>query len=157
SRAISLHLLSAHSRRLFRNAIMMSGSALSMLTNSDKSYTQRIYLKLAKHVGCDPADDGFTDQVLACLRDVPFEQLVSAQHSSQVLESNFAYFPNVIFGDQFVAEEPLKLISKRDTKQRINLLLGTTEDEGNWILTRINDRYSSEEAIAGLTKAEAMS
>ncbi|CAG2170297.1 unnamed protein product [Oppiella nova] len=152
SRSISLHLLSEHSRQLFRNAIMMSGSALSLLTNSDKSYVHNIYLKLAKHVGCSAGDTGFTDDVMTCLRGVPHEKLVSAQHSAEVLDSNFAFFPNYIFGDPFMREGPLDMVDHKETKKKINLLLGTTEDEGSWIWNKINEN----KALTHLTKTEAI-
>ncbi|CAG2105800.1 unnamed protein product, partial [Medioppia subpectinata] len=152
SRSISMHLLSQHSRHLFRNAIMMSGSALSLLSNSDKTYVRDVYLKLAKAVGCQPVSTTFTDDVMKCLRDIPPERLVSAQHSPEVLDSEFAFFPNIIFGDEFMADSPLTAVSHKETKKKINLLLGTTDDEGSWILNRI----SGEKFTKPLTKTDAI-
>ena len=116
----------------------MSGASTSLLSQMDPKYVTRIHRKLAKEVGCSDGQD-FTEEVMQCLRQTDSEKLVSAQHSTNVLELEFGLFPNIVFGDQLIPEKPSEMLSNREHKKRINLMVGTTEDEGSWIWNTLID------------------
>jgi carboxylesterase type B len=156
SRSISLHLVSPHSRHLFKNAIMMSGSAFSLLSYSEPEFVRNTYLRLAKLLGCNDRND-FSPKVMQCLRDISPENLVEAQHSKDIHLYSFGFSSNIIYGDKFMPEKPIVMLRNGDYKKKINLMVSTTDEEGSWIMTKIDSVRFSRENPINLTRDKAFS
>ncbi|CAG2180263.1 unnamed protein product, partial [Oppiella nova] len=107
-------ILSPITRNLFKNAIMMSGSALGD-TVGDASQMARYWLKQSKQMGCrdDRNPEKFTPNVINCLKTISADRLVN--YTSGSLDS--------------VAEN----------LKSLNLMIGNCEDEGSFILALVVD------------------
>jgi len=153
--SVGLHLLSPITRNLFKNAIMISGSALNHLVGENPEIAKNKWLKGAKSIGCGDGTK-WTSEVISCLRRADANNLVKLSQLSMVGKVNEnEVTPQVVFGDSFLPEEPLKMISSGDHKKNVNLFIGTTEDEGGLMLPMVDLIKYSLTSPKGITKEEA--
>ncbi|KAM4704913.1 thyroglobulin [Rhinophrynus dorsalis] len=120
----SMHLLVSETQA-FRRALLMGGSAFSpLLVISEKRAQEQVDF-LAKEVGCQSPSN---EDVLSCLRNMDAGALNAAQTKLLALRGPFQTWGPVV--DQFyVKETPSKLLQK-ETLQNIDLLIGSTEQDG---------------------------
>jgi carboxylesterase type B len=152
--SVGVHLLSPISRNFFKNAIMISGSALNHLVGENPELAQKKWLKGAKSIGCGNGEK-WTTEVIACLRRADADKLIKLSQSSIVGKKEEEITPQVIYGDTFLPEEPIKMLSNGDHRKNINIFIGTTDDEGGLMLPMIDLIKYSLTSPKGMTKEEA--
>lgn len=150
--SVSLHLLSPITRNLFKNAIMMSGGALTDFY-MDTIDAKKMWSNIAADFSCE---DDFKNGSALCLRNVKSENLIESAFDKRYKTDINIIKPFVIYGDEFLPRKPSEMLRIGDFKKNVNLLIGTTEDEGSYLLTSSIDpiKYSLK-SPSNLTKAEA--
>ncbi|KAM9782560.1 thyroglobulin [Neosynchiropus ocellatus] len=128
----SVHLLSSSSSPpLFQRMILMGGSVFSPSLFQTPATSKLQTLDLAKELGCTTAD---SDQMVACLRAAPVRQLNAAQTKLLAVRGPFQSW------------SPVPLPSSPSTFQRVDLLLGTSQQDG--LISRAR-RIKDFEALQG--------
>ncbi|XP_054165658.1 cholinesterase 2-like [Oppia nitens] len=128
STSIAAHILSPLSNGLFKRAIMQSGS---LLFNKDRPLLDttdalKRFKQMARQLDCDPYDYRWLD----CLRDIPDPKLFcNKPHNYSALPFNFP-----VIGTEFLPQLPLKSFSLASLNIDIDLMAGTTTDEGPGLL-----------------------
>ncbi|XP_054161231.1 cholinesterase 1-like [Oppia nitens] len=136
----SLHILSPISRRLFRNAIMMSGAAINRNAGEDPEAVRDKWLKGAEAIGCGDGSESqeFRKETIDCLMAAPADQLAAIPFLPVLADKQIGWTTQVIIDGQLIPSRPLKMLESGDYKKSINLMVGTTQDEGSWILSLMN-------------------
>ncbi|CAG2175065.1 unnamed protein product, partial [Oppiella nova] len=129
-------VLSPVTRNLFKNAILMSGSALGELTGSPDDMKQ-YWLQVAKHANCvdDETPGTFTPKVINCLKAVDQETL--ATYSSAIAYEAGGAIKQVSFmvaDGTFLPKKPHEMLISGDFRKGMNLMIGNCEDEGSNVL-----------------------
>jgi carboxylesterase type B len=146
--SVSLHLLSPITRNLFKNAIMMSGAALFNFYGR-KDDVKKMWSKMADSFGCKEDFDRGSTQ---CLRGIEANNLTESEMKLD-LSDDKAF---VIYGDEFLPQKPIDMIRSGNYKKNVNLLMGTTDDEGSLLLTfMVNRTKFSISDPENITKSEA--
>ncbi|XP_065280020.1 acetylcholinesterase-1-like [Dermacentor albipictus] len=120
--------LSPLSRGLVRRIIMQSGTPrwpLHLENESGAADASRRALDLVRDVGC-LSGDAFTPKAVACLQNVPPEDVASAElriFSDHV----FTFLPSI--GDALVPVAPIEAVEE-DVKLPIDVMMGTNVREG---------------------------
>lgn len=143
--SVGVHLLSPISRTLFQNVVMISGSPLNYIIGEKPSHAKEKWLKAAEQLGCGKGED-FTEKIMKCLREKSSEDLsktlldLSRNPNTNNREE---ITPQVVYGDAFLPEDPVTMLSNGDHKRNFNLLIGHTDDEGGYMLPMVDmERYS---------------
>jgi carboxylesterase type B len=152
--SVSLHLLSPITRNLFKNAIMMSGAALSHMTGENPVTAKNNWLKVAKLADCGNGLE-FTPNNMECLRNISAKKLVEVANKRELVTEIIGIMSQVIYGDEFLPQKPIEMLQKKDFKKNVRLLAGFTDDEGNWIMTNIDGTKFSIKNPVNLTKEQA--
>ncbi|CAG2181436.1 unnamed protein product, partial [Oppiella nova] len=138
----SAMILSPITRNLFKNAIMMSGSALGD-TVGDASQMTRYWLKQSKQMGCsDDRNPGkFTQKVINCLKTISADRLLNYTSGSldSVAGNRVKVVSHIVVDGEFLPEKPLKMLKSGNFKKSLNLMIGNCEDEGSFILALVVD------------------
>lgn len=120
--SISAHLTSPHSRGLFQNAIMMSGALLSdaqICPRLARTGTQA----MARRAGCPQEGREMKD----CIKKLPLNDFLLAFNESHL---------HAVYGDDFSPISVREALSTgRYVQTEVNLLAGTVEDEGSFIVS----------------------
>ncbi|CAG2178073.1 unnamed protein product, partial [Oppiella nova] len=129
-------VLSPITRNLFKNAILMSGSALGEMTGNPDEMKQ-YWLQVAKYVNCtdDKSPGTFTPKVINCLKAVDQETL--ATYSSAVAYQAGGAIKQVSFmvaDGIFLPKKPHEMLISGDFRKDMNLMIGNCEDEGSNVL-----------------------
>ncbi|KAM8825960.1 LOW QUALITY PROTEIN: thyroglobulin [Synchiropus picturatus] len=112
----SVHLLSSSSSPpLFQRMILMGGSVFSPSLFQTPATSKLQTLDLAQELGCMTAD---SDQMVACLRAAPVQQLNAAQTKLLAVSGPFRSWA------------PVLPPSSPSAFQRVDLLLGTSQRDG---------------------------
>ncbi|XP_023240592.1 acetylcholinesterase-like [Centruroides sculpturatus] len=127
--AVNLLQLSCHSRHLFQNAILQSGSASSSWAVASPVRMKDIGFKFASSLKCHRNKNKLTELV-QCLRNKTASQILEVVLDVQELVE-FAFVP-VIDGD-FLEKTPLEYISSGDFKEG-PILAGINAEEGSYFL-----------------------
>ncbi|CAG2164679.1 unnamed protein product [Oppiella nova] len=129
-------VLSPITRNLFKNAILMSGSALGEVTGNPDEMKQ-YWLQVAKYVNCvdDETPGTFTPKVINCLKAVDQETL--ATYSSAIAYEaggalNLVSF--LVADGTFLPKKPHEMLISGDFRKDMNLMIGNCEDEGSNVL-----------------------
>lgn len=120
---VCMHVVSPGSRGLFHRAVSESGGCVAR--SMDDEAIQAGLRQWVDDVGCGEADD-----VLACLRDKPVEELISLTETDRTMGVTSAvdYFRVVIDGE-FLPESPAALFERGEVAQ-VPYILGSNSDEG---------------------------
>ncbi|XP_015790112.1 acetylcholinesterase [Tetranychus urticae] len=119
SMSVSALIVSPHSRGLFKNAIMQSGSIYDMHLWSNSKTSEVLLEKL----NCSSVDD-----IVSCLRSV--------KATDFNILAGFLYWP--IIGDEFLPSQPQELMKSID--KNVNILLGVVGNEGAGMLTTLDNK-----------------
>lgn len=143
--SVGLHLLSPQSRgRLFQRALLMSGSIFTQLVATTQKTSFQVAENWAqeanKRIKCGQGQH-WTIETLNCLRKAPTDQLLKVLNP--LGENPFA--PEVVIGDNFLPFESLikavQLLSS--SEQSINIMFGSTNDEGSLVLPMLSSTIFS--------------
>jgi acetylcholinesterase len=136
----SLHIVSPITRNLFNNAIMMSGSAINNMAVDEPQNIMNSWIKGAKVIGCTDEENSseytFTPKMIECLKNLEPEKLSSIPFFPEMKSSLIGWTSQVVIDGQFLPKKPLSILISGDYKKNMNLLVGTVEDEGSYLLTR---------------------
>ncbi|XP_069739001.1 acetylcholinesterase [Phaenicophaeus curvirostris] len=129
--SVGLHLLAPASRRLFRRAVLQSGSPNGPWATVGATEGRRRAATLAKLVGCaNPANE---TELLACLRAKTPPELVEQEASVLPQQGVFRFaFVPVVDGD-FLVDTPEALLAAGGGAEA-EVLLGAVQDEGTYFL-----------------------
>ena len=158
--SIGVHLLSPITRNLFQNAVMISGSALNYIIGENPEDAKAKWLKVVEEIDCGRADN-FTEEVMSCLRkkdaDKLSQSLLKLSQASKPEEKTTKeeITPQVIFGDEFLPDDPKTMLAEGDHKRNVNLLIGHTDDEGGYMLPMVDIQKYSLSNPKDLTQEEA--
>lgn len=158
-----LHLFSPLSRNLTNRVILESGSPLFPKNYFDNSFEKsQEYTHL---VGCSDSKSDLSsnpDKVLDCLRNLPIDELMKG-HEPMFQKYKIPFFPR--HGDDFLPDLPHEAIADffEFDKNKPEVLIGTTEDEGSFFLhlffpdfftnTAVNGTLDIEKAKSYISKA----
>jgi len=151
--------LSPISRNLYQNAILISGSALNYIIGENPEVAKEKWLLAAKEIACGNGTE-FDAETMECLRGREASELgktlLKLSQKAKVERRNFDEItPQVIFGDTFLPEVPLKMIADGNHKRSVNVLIGHTDDEGGYMLPMVDMEKYSITNPKHITKGEA--
>ncbi|XP_010077682.1 PREDICTED: thyroglobulin-like, partial [Pterocles gutturalis] len=122
----SIHLLTdAEDMDLFRRVLLMGGSAFSPASIITKRRAQTQAAVLAEDMGCPSST---SEEIVACLRQLPAHVLNDAQTKLLAISGPFQYWGPVI--DGIYLREPLAKALQRPQLQKVDLLIGTAQQDG---------------------------
>ncbi|XP_071593034.1 thyroglobulin [Heliangelus exortis] len=122
----SIHLLTGTADLdLFRRVLLMGGSAFSPSSIITKRRAQTQAAVLAEDVGCPPST---SEEIVACLRQLPARVLNDAQTKLLAISGPFQYWGPVI--DGIYLREPLAKALQRPQPQKVDLLIGSAQQDG---------------------------
>ncbi|XP_064596179.1 cocaine esterase-like [Liolophura sinensis] len=161
SMSVSLHTLIPKNTGLFRRAISESGTALNPGAMIDRP---RPWFKLfAQKIGCDSVEGAkSTEEILACLRSKPFEDIISIQRMVRAESVEFLFQPAIgklqwapwVDGDLIPLHPAttIKLMSENNLNFSVPLtdmdhVLGVNSQEGALFLQQQIDGYKAVKGI----------
>ncbi|XP_052559967.1 thyroglobulin isoform X1 [Tympanuchus pallidicinctus] len=122
----SIHLLTeAINMGLFRRVLLMGGSAFSPASIITKRRAQAQAAVLADDVGCPSST---SEEIVACLRQLPAHVLNNAQTKLLAISGPFQYWGPVV--DEVYLQEPLAKALQRPQLQKVDLLIGSAQQDG---------------------------
>ncbi|KAM6126150.1 LOW QUALITY PROTEIN: thyroglobulin [Pterocles gutturalis] len=122
----SIHLLTdAEDMDLFRRVLLMGGSAFSPASIITKRRAQTQAAVLAEDMGCPSST---SEEIVACLRQLPAHVLNDAQTKLLAISGPFQYWGPVI--DGIYLRKPLAKALQRPQLQKVDLLIGTAQQDG---------------------------
>jgi carboxylesterase type B len=115
----------------------MSASILNHLDSGEPESVRKRWLNGAKSIGCvdeeNSSEESFTPKIMQCLRDTSPEVLQALIESSELKDIN-GWSPQVVIDGQFLPKRPLEMLKSGDYKKNVNLMIGSTQDEGSFVL-----------------------
>ncbi|KFO62056.1 Thyroglobulin, partial [Corvus brachyrhynchos] len=122
----SIHLLTETADRdLFRRALLMGGSAFSPSSIITTRRAQTQAAALAEDVGCPSST---SEEIVACLRQLPARVLNDAQTKLLAISGPFQYWGPVM--DGIYLQESLAKALQRPQLQKVDLLIGSAQQDG---------------------------
>uniref|UniRef100_A0A663N887 Thyroglobulin n=1 Tax=Athene cunicularia TaxID=194338 RepID=A0A663N887_ATHCN len=122
----SIHLFTeAADMDLFRRAVLMGGSAFSPASIISERRVQRQAAVLAEDVGCLSST---SEEIVACLRQLPARVLNDAQTKLLAISGPFQYWGPVM--DGIYLREPLAKALQRPQLRKVDLLIGSAQQDG---------------------------
>ncbi|XP_010283145.1 PREDICTED: thyroglobulin, partial [Phaethon lepturus] len=122
----SIHLLTeAADMDLFRRVLLMGGSAFSPASIITKKRAQTQAAVLAEDVGCPSST---SEEIVACLRQLPAHVLNDAQTKLLAISGPFQYWGPVM--DGIYLREPLAKALQRPQLRKVDLLIGSAQQDG---------------------------
>ncbi|CAG2111302.1 unnamed protein product [Medioppia subpectinata] len=146
--SVGVHLLSPISRNLFQNAVLISGSAINYIIGEKPEVAKKKWLLAANELACGDGKE-FDDEAMECLRNREASELsktlLKLSQTAKTKNKEFDEItPQMVFGDQFLPEEPLKMIADGNYKRSVSVLIGHTDDEGGYMLPMVDmEKYST--------------
>ncbi|XP_009980221.1 PREDICTED: thyroglobulin-like [Tauraco erythrolophus] len=126
----SIHLLTeAADMDLFRRTLLMGGSAFSPASIITTRRAQTQAAVLAEDVGCPISN---SEEIVACLRQLPARVLNDAQTKLLAISGPFQYWGPVM--DGIYVQEPLAKALQRPRLRKVDLLIGSAQQDG--LITR---------------------
>uniref|UniRef100_A0A8C3DMA2 Thyroglobulin n=1 Tax=Corvus moneduloides TaxID=1196302 RepID=A0A8C3DMA2_CORMO len=122
----SIHLLTETADRdLFRRVLLMGGSAFSPSSIITTRRAQTQAAALAEDVGCPSST---SEEIVACLRQLPARVLNDAQTKLLAISGPFQYWGPVM--DGIYLQESLAKALQRPQLQKVDLLIGSAQQDG---------------------------
>ncbi|NXN28249.1 THYG protein, partial [Nycticryphes semicollaris] len=122
----SIHLLTeAASMDLFGRVLLMGGSAFSPASIITKRRAQTQAAVLAEDVGCPSLT---SEEIVACLRQLPARVLNDAQTKLLAISGPFQYWGPVM--DGIYLREPLAKALQHPPLRKVDLLIGSAQQDG---------------------------
>uniref|UniRef100_A0A8C0UU38 Thyroglobulin n=1 Tax=Cyanistes caeruleus TaxID=156563 RepID=A0A8C0UU38_CYACU len=122
----SVHLLTETAGTdLFRRLLLMGGSAFSPASIITTRRAQTQAAALAEDVGCPSST---SEEIVACLRQLPARVLNDAQTKLLAISGPFQYWGPVM--DGIYLQEPLAKALQRPQLQKVDLLIGSAQQDG---------------------------
>uniref|UniRef100_A0A663DLM0 Carboxylesterase type B domain-containing protein n=1 Tax=Aquila chrysaetos chrysaetos TaxID=223781 RepID=A0A663DLM0_AQUCH len=122
----SIHLLTETvNMDLFRRVLLMGGSAFSPASIITKRRAQTQAAVLAEEVGCPSST---SEEIVACLRQLPARVLNDAQTKLLAISGPFQYWGPVM--DGIYLWEPLAKALQRPQLRKVDLLIGSAQQDG---------------------------
>ncbi|KAF1528176.1 Thyroglobulin, partial [Eudyptula minor] len=122
----SIHLLTETADMdLFRRVLLMGGSAFSPASIITKRRAQTQAAVLAEDVGCPSST---SEEIVACLRQLPARVLNDAQTKLLAISGPFQYWGPVM--DGIYLQEPLAKALQRPQLRKVDLLIGSAQQDG---------------------------
>ncbi|KAK8776326.1 hypothetical protein V5799_030327 [Amblyomma americanum] len=151
--SVSAHILSPLSKGLFRRAVLMSGAydTDGLLDSSSDSLTKGN--KVAELVGCASAHKNLSShpkEVLKCLRSKPAHELCEATYNVSAHKS-VSFIPS--YPNAFMPKRPTVAIKKGEFSN-VDVMLGVTANEGNFIIMCFPDSRIQTEDLDGISEDE---
>ncbi|CEF60868.1 Acetylcholinesterase [Strongyloides ratti] len=135
----SAHLYSEESSRYFSNMYISSGSIRNVWAFQSRSVVEETTKKVAYRVNCTGDDE----QLFECLKKASPYKIETA--TTEVLKSGnlpFKYGINIIETDElFFNGSLIEKIRKNQMKQRFNLIIGKSMNEGSFHLSSFIDGF----------------
>lgn len=131
--SVSLHLVSPLTQKLFKYAIMQSGSALCRWGVESKTRAKERSLALAERVGCKEVGvDKPVNEIIACMQDGDPTEITDKMWT---LQDDYNLITPILttIDDYYLREHPSSSV-KRGKFKRTNILLGSNKDEGSYFL-----------------------
>lgn len=140
-----LHMMSDHSKDLFKRAVFQSGSADSQWSFMSKTQARQRSEAFFQKVNCTMFD---TEELLQCLRKLDPYVIMN----NEWVDSNFMVFPWApTVDDDFLTDTPYNLL-KQGKFQHKDSLLGVNKDEGTfWILFTLPGFSKDHESLQNRT------
>uniref|UniRef100_A0A8D0EIS2 Thyroglobulin n=1 Tax=Strix occidentalis caurina TaxID=311401 RepID=A0A8D0EIS2_STROC len=110
---------------LFRRVVLMGGSAFSPASIISERRVQRQAAVLAEDVGCLSST---SEEIVACLRQLPARVLNDAQTKLLAISGPFQYWGPVM--DGIYLREPLAKALQRPQLRKVDLLIGNAQQDG---------------------------
>uniref|UniRef100_A0A803VL40 Thyroglobulin n=1 Tax=Ficedula albicollis TaxID=59894 RepID=A0A803VL40_FICAL len=121
----STHLLSDTAGADIRRLLLMGGSAFSPASIITTRRAQTQAAALAEDVGCPSST---SEEIVACLRQLPARVLNDAQTKLLAISGPFQYWGPVL--DGIFLREPLAKALQRPRLRRADLLIGSAQQDG---------------------------
>ncbi|NWV22291.1 THYG protein, partial [Origma solitaria] len=122
----SIHLLTDTTEMdLFRRVLLMGGSSFSPASIITTRRAQTQAAALAEEVGCPSST---SEEIVACLRQLPARVLNDAQTKLLAISGPFQYWGPVM--DGIYLQEPLAKALQRPQLQKVDLLIGSAQQDG---------------------------
>ncbi|NXK87325.1 THYG protein, partial [Formicarius rufipectus] len=122
----SIHLLTdTADTDLFRRVLLMGGSAFSPASIITMRRAQTQAAVLAEDVGCPSST---SEEIVACLRQLPAHVLNDAQTKLLAISGPFQYWGPVM--DGVYLREPLAKALQRPQLRKVDLLIGSAQQDG---------------------------
>ncbi|NXG23295.1 THYG protein, partial [Grallaria varia] len=122
----SIHLLTdTADADLFRTVLLMGGSAFSPASIITTRRAQTQAAVLAEDVGCPSST---SEEIVACLRQLPARVLNDAQTKLLAISGPFQYWGPVM--DGIYLREPLTKALQRPPLRKVDLLIGSAQQDG---------------------------
>ncbi|KAI1243643.1 Thyroglobulin [Lamprotornis superbus] len=121
----STHLLSDTATDLFRRLLLMGGSAFSPASIITTRRAQIQAAALAEDVGCPSST---SEEIVACLRQLPARVLNDAQTKLLAISGPFQYWGPVM--DGIYIREPLAKALQSPRLRKVDLLIGSAQQDG---------------------------
>ncbi|NXK02396.1 THYG protein, partial [Herpetotheres cachinnans] len=122
----SIHLLTETvDMNLFRRVLLMGGSAFSPASIITTRRAQTQAAVLAEDVGCPSST---SEEIVACLRQLPAHVLNDAQTKLLAISGPFQYWGPV--RDGIYLREPLAKALQRPQLRKVDLLIGSAQQDG---------------------------
>lgn len=151
--SVSAHVLSPLSRGLFQRAVFMSGAYNTdgLIDNAFESLSKGN--KVAEIVGCASAYKdlaSYPAEVLKCLRSKPAELLCDATYNGSAAKV-FNFIPS--HPNVFLPKRPTVAMKKGEFNN-VDVMLGVTANEGNFIVMSFPDSRIQTEDLEGVSEDE---
>nr|AHG95983.1 acetylcholinesterase [Octopus vulgaris] len=148
SGSVSLHVVSPLSQRLFRNAIMMSGSATATWATVPVEKNIERAKAMADFLKC-PTEN--TTSMIDCFLEADAHKLANAQFHN--LDSFLPYTLSPIVDGAFLTQKPIE--SLKNEPQKKDVLLGYVTNEGTYFLIYDLPKYFSLKGTVPINKSTA--
>jgi len=142
SASIAYHLLSPLAKGLFKRAILQSSSTLaSGWRPLTPEHARRYASLLSTGVGCQEDENQ-----LSCLQEVPFEDIIALTVLTEPTETYWQAIPDSSFtSTPYLPGEPEELLISGDFSTEVEVVFGTTADEGLlYLLDALKDETALE-------------
>lgn len=131
--SIHAHLLSPISRGLFRRAVLLSGNLYAIDFYESPMESMAKGNRIATMAGCAHEGQSLAShphEVLACLRNVPADELVTLSYNATKPKPN-PFWPTS--HNQFLPFDP-RLATELGLFSNVSIISGVTSDEMSWML-----------------------